>query len=179
MDSQVEHVMRRSRAAAGGVGLLTLIVVLSGCPNFVTNEEGGQAAPPEPDSPAEAVTFTPDPGVHTTDTSVDFETATSGATIDYTVDGTETTIMAVTVAKGYAPSKLRAATHSIDNRGDGSPPNSNRYEPVTMVSWYDAVTWTNAYSEMAGLEPVYHLPNGEPVKSSVSTDPNYADDLDN
>lgn len=276
MGIRVHQMMRRSRAVAGGVGLLTLIVVLSGCPNPVTIEEGDQV--PEPDPPAEAVTFSPDPGEYDTDTSVELTTATPGATIYYTQDGTEpdagateytgpidlvghgteATITAVAVAEGYEPSEPSAATYTVDylsglnyremtsvpagdffqeepldadsggvyidgfshtlsgfeigtyevtydlwytvrvwaedngytfehlgrqgnndNRGDGSPPNSNRHEPVTMISWYDAVTWTNAYSEMAGLDPVYYLPNGDPVRSSVSTDPDYADDLDN
>ncbi|MFP4068059.1 MAG: SUMF1/EgtB/PvdO family nonheme iron enzyme [Spirochaetaceae bacterium] len=64
-----------------------------------------------------------------------------------------------------------------DNRGDGSAPNSGRYEPVTMVSWYDSIAWANAYSEMAGLTPVYYLPNGDPVRSSITSDPDYLDDL--
>ena len=37
----------------------------------------------------------------------------------------------------------------------GEPPSSRRREPVTSFSWFDAVVWSNALSEMAGLQPVY------------------------
>jgi formylglycine-generating enzyme required for sulfatase activity len=38
---------------------------------------------------------------------------------------------------------------------DGAAPTNARNQPVTEVSWRDVVVWTNAYSEMAGLTPVY------------------------
>jgi formylglycine-generating enzyme required for sulfatase activity len=31
-----------------------------------------------------------------------------------------------------------------------------KYEPVTTISWRDAVVWCNAYSEQSGKEPVYY-----------------------
>ncbi|MFW5784328.1 MAG: chitobiase/beta-hexosaminidase C-terminal domain-containing protein, partial [Spirochaetota bacterium] len=132
MGIRVQRTLRRRRAVAGGVGLLTLIVVLSGCPNPVITEEGDQV--PEPEPPAEAVTFSPDPDEYDTDTSVELTTATPGATIYYTQDGTEpdagateytrpialvghateTTITAIAVANGYEPSEPSAATYTID-----------------------------------------------------------------
>jgi formylglycine-generating enzyme required for sulfatase activity len=34
-------------------------------------------------------------------------------------------------------------------------PTDNKYEPVTMIDFYDAVVWCNAYSVMRGYKPVY------------------------
>ncbi|MBU6145434.1 MAG: SUMF1/EgtB/PvdO family nonheme iron enzyme, partial [Paenibacillaceae bacterium] len=39
--------------------------------------------------------------------------------------------------------------------GIGAAPTVASNEPVTTVSWRDVVVWTNAYSEMVGLTPVY------------------------
>lgn len=36
-----------------------------------------------------------------------------------------------------------------------APTAQGSYQPVTMVSWYDAVVWCNALSEMEGKEPCY------------------------
>ena len=38
---------------------------------------------------------------------------------------------------------------------DGAAPSENSKQPVTWVSWRDAVVWCNAASEMEGLTPVY------------------------
>lgn len=38
---------------------------------------------------------------------------------------------------------------------NGAPPTSRRYEPVTRISWRDAVVWANALSEYQGFQPVY------------------------
>ena len=38
---------------------------------------------------------------------------------------------------------------------DGATPTANSKQPVTCVSWRDAVVWCNAASEKAGLTPVY------------------------
>lgn len=37
----------------------------------------------------------------------------------------------------------------------GQPPTDAGSEPVVQIAWYDAVVWSNALSEWAGLEPVY------------------------
>lgn len=47
---------------------------------------------------------------------------------------------------------------------DGAPP-AGTDEPVTQISWRDAVVWCNAASEREGLTPVY-LFNGEVLRSS-------------
>jgi uncharacterized repeat protein (TIGR02543 family) len=38
----------------------------------------------------------------------------------------------------------------------GAAPTAAKTEPVTFISWRDAVIWCNAYSEMSGKEPVYY-----------------------
>jgi formylglycine-generating enzyme len=42
--------------------------------------------------------------------------------------------------------------YDFDNPGSGSAAN----QPVQSVDWYDAVKWSNARSEMAGLTPCYY-----------------------
>ena len=37
----------------------------------------------------------------------------------------------------------------------GKEATTSKYEPVTMISWRDAIVWCNAYSEMTGLSPCY------------------------
>jgi formylglycine-generating enzyme required for sulfatase activity len=44
----------------------------------------------------------------------------------------------------------------------GAAPTGARHEPVTTISWRDAVVWCNAYSEMSGYLPVYY---SDPVMS--------------
>lgn len=43
-----------------------------------------------------------------------------------------------------------------------------KYEPVTMISWYDAVIWCNAFSELYGLTPCYTF-EGEVLKDASET----------
>jgi uncharacterized repeat protein (TIGR02543 family) len=43
-----------------------------------------------------------------------------------------------------------------DRTGGAAPTSSAKTEPVTVISWRDAVVWCNAYSEMSGKEPVYY-----------------------
>lgn len=37
-------------------------------------------------------------------------------------------------------------------------------EPVTLVSWEDALVWCNALSELSGLRPAYRSADGEPLR---------------
>ena len=41
-------------------------------------------------------------------------------------------------------------------------------QPVTNISWYDAVVWCNAYSEQQGLEPCYRY-KGEILRDATNT----------
>ena len=46
------------------------------------------------------------------------------------------------------------------------PNEQNQYQPVTMISWYDAIVWCNALSEISGLTPCYTY-NGEVLKDAT------------
>ncbi|MDR1788130.1 MAG: formylglycine-generating enzyme family protein, partial [Treponema sp.] len=50
---------------------------------------------------------------------------------------------------------------------DGAAPTSALTDPVTCVSWWDAVVWCNAYSEMEGKTPVYTV-SGATFKNAVA-----------
>jgi formylglycine-generating enzyme required for sulfatase activity len=50
----------------------------------------------------------------------------------------------------------------------GAAPTERKYEPVTTVSWRDAVVWCNAYSEMTGKTAVYKY-SGAVLKESESS----------
>lgn len=40
-------------------------------------------------------------------------------------------------------------------------------EPVTLVSWEDALVWCNALSELSGLRPAYRATDGEPLRRAL------------
>ena len=48
----------------------------------------------------------------------------------------------------------------------GDLPSSNKLEPVTSVSWHDAIVWCNAYSVFKGLDPVYRTTVGVIIKDA-------------
>lgn len=50
----------------------------------------------------------------------------------------------------------------------GAAPTYEKDQPVTMISWYDAVVWCNALSEIHSLTPCYTL-NGEILKDANET----------
>lgn len=50
----------------------------------------------------------------------------------------------------------------------GAEPSGNAEQPVTMISWYDAVIWCNAFSEIHALTPCYTL-NGKILKDATDT----------
>jgi formylglycine-generating enzyme required for sulfatase activity len=52
----------------------------------------------------------------------------------------------------------------------GAAPTTAKTEPVTYVSWRDAVVWCNAYSEMAGKTPVYYSDSGYTTVIKVLSD---------
>ncbi|MBQ9207922.1 MAG: SUMF1/EgtB/PvdO family nonheme iron enzyme [Treponema sp.] len=55
------------------------------------------------------------------------------------------------------------------NRGKrGAEPTSEKEQPVTMISWYDAIIWCNAFSEIHNLTPCYVL-NGTILKDATDT----------
>jgi formylglycine-generating enzyme required for sulfatase activity len=52
---------------------------------------------------------------------------------------------------------------------DGAVPTTAKQEPVTWISWRDAVVWCNAYSEAAGRAPVYKYNSAVLRESEDST----------
>ena len=48
------------------------------------------------------------------------------------------------------------------------PTEENRYQPVTNISWYEAIVWCNALSEIKGKTPCYTY-NGIVLKDSSDT----------
>jgi formylglycine-generating enzyme required for sulfatase activity len=51
----------------------------------------------------------------------------------------------------------------------GAVPTTAKQEPVTTVSWRDAIVWCNAYSEMSGKEPVYYTDTTYTTVLRIST----------
>ena len=55
-----------------------------------------------------------------------------------------------------------------EGRYGRSPQKDSAGQPVTMISWYDAIVWCNAYSEISGLSPCY-LYKGTVIRDSTNT----------
>ena len=52
--------------------------------------------------------------------------------------------------------------YSFANEGETGPDETDfaeeeKYRPVTMISWRDAIVWCNAYSQMSNLEPAIFI----------------------
>jgi formylglycine-generating enzyme required for sulfatase activity len=91
-------------------------------------------------------------------------------TMGDTLDGDKEAIpVSVTVSAFYMDTNLvsyrqwhsvysYATAHGYDfaHAGSGKAPN----HPVQSVDWYDAVKWSNARSQQAGLRPVYYTDAG-------------------
>ena len=58
--------------------------------------------------------------------------------------------------KTWADAQETAWNVGFVNKGVTSNDTFTDWEPVTNVSWYEAITWCNAYSEMKGLTPCYY-----------------------
>ncbi|MDR1909446.1 MAG: formylglycine-generating enzyme family protein [Spirochaetaceae bacterium] len=70
------------------------------------------------------------------------------------------------LARGYTIANPGTEGHGAGGTGGLSwTAEERKTRPVTNVTWRDAVVWCNAYSEMAGLVPVYYGPNG-PLRES-------------
>jgi formylglycine-generating enzyme required for sulfatase activity len=62
---------------------------------------------------------------------------------------------ATDTARGANVYKFANAGREGHNGTDGAAPTTAKTEPVTYINWRDAIVWCNAYSEMAGKDPVY------------------------
>ncbi len=57
----------------------------------------------------------------------------------------------------------------------GDVPTERKHEPVTYISWRDVIVWTNALSEMTGLDPVYRTTEDVIIKDSRYDNGNIVD----
>ena len=66
--------------------------------------------------------------------------------------------------------------YTFKNKGEGGskgktgaqPTKQTRYQPVTLISWYDAIIWCNALSEIEGLTPCYTY-KGQVLKDATDS----------
>jgi formylglycine-generating enzyme required for sulfatase activity len=77
------------------------------------------------------------------------------------------------ISKGYTFANLGQEGNDGTSGADPTPAGKN--EPVTRISWRDAVVWCNAYSEMSGKEPVYYTDSTYATVLRVSTNDNGTD----
>lgn len=72
--------------------------------------------------------------------------------------------------------KAEKIGYYFENPGQGgtfgkrgaAPTDENIYQPVTMITWYDAIIWCNALSELKGRTPCYTY-KGQVLKDSGNT----------
>ena len=62
---------------------------------------------------------------------------------------------------------------------DGAEPTAAKDEPVTYISWRDAVAWCNALSEKEGLTPSYYNAGQEHTAANVYRNSSTGGDIDN
>jgi formylglycine-generating enzyme required for sulfatase activity len=56
-----------------------------------------------------------------------------------------------------------------DGTDGADPTTAAKYEPVTYISWRDAVIWCNAYSEMNGKTPVYRNASNTVLRNATAS----------
>jgi formylglycine-generating enzyme required for sulfatase activity len=78
------------------------------------------------------------------------------------------TVYTWAVANGYTFANAGAEG---SNGTVGAAPTTAKYQPVTTISWRDAIVWCNAYSQMTSLTPVYcsNAAFTTPIKTSIDT----------
>jgi len=110
------------------------------------------------------------------------ETDDSGtATVEggYLISATETTyelwyeVRLWAEANGYHFENL--GREGNDGTDGAAPTEDNKLRPVTTVSKRDVIVWTNALSEMTGLDPVYLTPEGVIIKDSRDSNASQVD----
>jgi formylglycine-generating enzyme required for sulfatase activity len=79
------------------------------------------------------------------------------------------------VANGYTFANAGAEG---SNGTVGAAPTTAKYQPVTTISWRDAIVWCNAYSQKTGLSSVYYSNAAftTPIKTSIDT--SYSSSID-
>lgn len=162
----------------GAALVLLLVCVMTGCPHESSDKPPAPQTPPaDPTPPAEPPAPIPMPLVKinggTVSEAIGVENGPFYNASEQTPVTVNTFSMAeteLTYAKWYevytwATSADRGdAKYTFANKGrqgsggtDGAAPTEGNTEPVTCISWRDAVVWCNAASEKDGLTPVYWL----------------------
>lgn len=101
-------------------------------------------------------------GTHDRDTATVFE--------DFWMAETELSYELWYTVKQYAKSNgyiFANAGREGSHGATGEAPSSSKTEPVTMISWRDAIVWCNALSAMQQLTPVYRY-QGEIIKDATN-----------
>ncbi len=62
-----------------------------------------------------------------------------------------------------------SGTEGSNGSEGADPTDENKYQPVTTISWRDAIVWCNAYSELCEYSPVYKF-EGNVIKDSREED---------
>lgn len=161
--SKMTHISGASLAA------IILISLLAGCPHPEDAGSGSNGTPSDYTSSLEMQSF------ESKTVSVDigmengpFYNATkSPVTVDaFSISKTELTYGNWYDVYVWATSDDRGVRkYTFANKGRegsrgtaGAAPTADFAQPVTDISWRDAVVWCNALSEKKGLSPVYYLP---------------------
>jgi formylglycine-generating enzyme required for sulfatase activity len=85
------------------------------------------------------------------------------------------TVYTWAVANGYTFANAGAEG---SNGTVGAAPTTAKYQPVTTISWRDAIVWCNAYSQKTGLTPVYYSDAFFTIPIKTSIDTTYSSSID-
>jgi formylglycine-generating enzyme required for sulfatase activity len=158
---------------AGFVAAVLLLITACSSPTGDDNNNNGGGGLPT--LPAYTLISFSGGTVNTTNTGTgDTTNWGAGANSDYTkpctvpafkIGETEVTYELWYAVKTWATDAARGSNqYTFANVGregnggtDGAPPTTAKTEPVTYISWRDAVVWCNAYSEASGKTPYYYL----------------------
>lgn len=156
---------------AGAVLVLLLVCVITSCPH-----DSSDTPPAEPPAPIPMPLVKINGGTVSTAIGEDGGPFKNASEQPVTVNTFYMAETELTYAKWYevytwATSADRGdAKYTFANKGrqgsggtDGAAPTAGNTEPVTCISWRDAVVWCNAASEKDGLTPVYWLKEQKPL----------------
>lgn len=64
-----------------------------------------------------------------------------------------------TTAESMGYKFINPGQEGATGKRGAKPTELGKYQPVTTISWYDAIVWCNALSEISGLSPCYTFDN--------------------
>jgi formylglycine-generating enzyme required for sulfatase activity len=128
--------------------------------------------------PANSVTITGDAAYKGPSDDALFQAGRTVTLSPFSIAKYETTYELWYAVKAWAISSERGSNGYIfanagregDDGTDGAAPTGDKYEPVTGISWRDAIIWCNAYSEMTGKVPVYYKQGGAEILRVSTSD---------